>query len=85
MTTLTLTPEQEMQLQHLIDEGRYDSPEAFLETALSAAYAETEAFTALARAKLAASQADRDAGRVTEVPRGGLASFVAARNRDSTP
>ena len=85
MAILTLTPEQEAQLQHLIDEGRYSSPEEFLETALTAAHAETDTFAKLARARLTASQADVVAGRVTEVPRGRLADFIAERNRDPQP
>ena len=82
-TTLSLTPEQASQLRQLIDAGVYESPEAFVDASLSAAYTETEAFAEAAREKLAASQRAVDEGRVASVPYGQLARFIAERNKQA--
>lgn len=83
--TILLTPEQEAQLKRLIEVGLYESPEDFVDTSLTSAYVQTEAFDELAREKLAASQEAVAEGRVVTVPYGQLAKLIAKRNTHSQP
>ncbi len=83
--TILLTPEQEAQLKRLIEVGLYESPEDFVDTSLTSAYVQTEAFNELAREKLAASQEAVAEGRVVTVPHGQLAKLIAKRNTHSQP
>lgn len=79
--TISLTPEQEARLRQLIEAGVYESPEAFVDTSLSAAYTDTEAFAETARVKLEASQQAVAEGRTASVPDGQLARVIAERNK----
>lgn len=49
---------------------------------LTSAYAETDAFAKVARAKLAASQKDIEEGRVVTIPHGQLTNVIAKRNQN---
>jgi Arc/MetJ-type ribon-helix-helix transcriptional regulator len=73
---MTLTPEQEKLIRGFVQSGHYDSVEAFIDEAITEAYSHTEAFIKLARAKLAASQKDSEAGRVVTVPKGKLSDIL---------
>lgn len=83
--TILLTPEQEAQLKRLIEVGLYESAEDFVDTSLTSAYVQTEAFDELAREKLAASQKAVAEGRVVSVSHGQLAELIAKRNAHSQP
>ncbi len=74
--TIELSPDTEAQLQSLVKTGKYESIEAFIEVAISNAYAETEAFTEMVRTKLKASKTAYDAGQVVTMPEGGVTELL---------
>lgn len=65
--TIELSQEQESALQKLIEAGHYETPQDFIDEALSDAYSQTEAFKEMVRKKIAASNEDIAAGRVVTV------------------
>ena len=81
--TIELNQEQELALQRLIEAGRYDTPQDFIDEALADAYSYTAAFADTAREKLAASREDVEAGRVVSVPQGKLGETLD-RHRSGT-
>jgi Arc/MetJ-type ribon-helix-helix transcriptional regulator len=62
--TISLSKEQEVQLQELIKGGHFTSPEEFIDASLASAFTESEAFAAYARAKLEESDRAKKEGRV---------------------
>jgi Arc/MetJ-type ribon-helix-helix transcriptional regulator len=68
--TIELTQEQEKLVRRFVESGQYESVKDFIDEAITEAYTRTEAFSRLAREKLAASQKDSEAGRVVTVPKG---------------
>ena len=81
--TIELNQEQELALQRLIEAGRYDTPQDFIDEALADAYSYTEAFAEIAREKLAVSREDVEAGRVVTIPQGKLGEMLD-RHRSGT-
>ena len=79
--TIELTPDQANLVQDLVESGRYESVEAFIDAAISAAFSETERFAQWASERHAQAAEDVAAGRVVSVPRGEMASTLA-RYRD---
>ena len=74
--TIELTSEQEQRVRDFVKRGYYESVEDFIDDAITTTYARTEAFNALAREKLAASQEDIEAGRVVTVGKGQIGSVL---------
>lgn len=70
--TIELTEEQERLVRGLVEAGRYDSVQDFIDEAISRAYSETEQFVRWAKERHRQAQEDIEAGRVVTVPEGEL-------------
>ena len=75
--TIELTREQESLVRDLVESGRYESVEAFIEAAITSAFSETERFAQWAHERHAQAVEDVAAGRVVSVPKGKMAATLA--------
>lgn len=75
--TISLSKEQEVQLQELIKGGQFASPEEFIESSLTKAFTESEAFVVYARAKLEESDRAKKEGRVVKYNTDNLEELLA--------
>lgn len=82
---IELTREQESFLRDLVESGRYESVEAFIDAAIAAAFSETERFAQWASERHAQAVEDVAAGRVVSVPKGKMAAILTQYRNGSLP
>jgi Arc/MetJ-type ribon-helix-helix transcriptional regulator len=81
--TIELTREQEKLVRGFVESGRYESVEAFIDSSITQAFIETEAFVKWARERDKQAQEDVKAGRVVTVASGKMAE-VLEQHRNGT-
>ncbi len=74
--TIELTREQEKIVRGLVQAGRYDSVEQFIDEAITKAYIETQQFIEWAKERHQSAEADIKAGQVVTVPDGKLGEVL---------
>jgi Arc/MetJ-type ribon-helix-helix transcriptional regulator len=80
--TISLNKEQEVLLEKVLSQGKYQNAEEFIDQSLTTALAEDEAFNNHLRALLKESQDDIANGRLIEVPRGELFNTLERRRKE---
>jgi Arc/MetJ-type ribon-helix-helix transcriptional regulator len=85
--TISLTPKQEARLQQLLETKQFKSVEDFIDSSLDAVtvdeeYVESEAFAAIMRKKIKASEKDIDEGRIYSFKKGELIKEIQRHGRE---